>query len=240
MLCSLKTLCAGVGWSPHLLRSVSIRMAPSLVLQYSYLHSSAVPFAPSRFFASSTNHEAKQKITWRDIYNMVDEPENRKKPLLQRFKGIKNQVIRLGGIRVVVFHTATMFVMWGVMYAFLKYDILDMDTLIAFMNRYSFTSQYSQMVLNHPEASYLILSYLAINLVDPIRYMMTLGYMGYIVRKRYLQIALDNIDTENHIQKKVVDSIKVPSLEAEEKKNPKLKSSRIITMKGKNNSRISM
>ena len=133
-----------------------------------------------------------------------------------------------------------MFVMWGVMYAFLKYDILDMDTLIAFMNRYSFTSQYSQMVLNHPEASYLILSYLAINLVDPIRYMMTLGYMGYIVRKRYLQIALDNIDTENHIQKKVVDSIKVPSLEAEEKKNPKLKSSRIITMKGKNNSRISM
>ena len=108
------------------------------------------------------------------------------------------------------------------------------------MNRYSFTSQYSQMVLNHPEASYLILSYLAINLVDPIRYMMTLGYMGYIVRKRYLQIALDNIDTENHIQKKVVDSIKVPSLEAEEKKNPKLKSSRIITMKGKNNSRISM
>lgn len=44
-----------------------------------------------------------------------------------------------------------MFVMWGVMYAFLKYDILDMDTLIAFMNRYSFTSQYSQMVLNHPE-----------------------------------------------------------------------------------------
>jgi len=38
---------------------------------------------------------------------MVDEPENRKKPLLQRFKGIKNQVIRLGGIRVVVFHTAT-------------------------------------------------------------------------------------------------------------------------------------
>ena len=75
---------------------------------------------------------------------------------------------------------------------------------------------------------------------DPIRYMMTLGYMGYIVRKRYLQIALDNIDTENHIQKKVVDSIKVPSLEAEEKKNPKLKSSRIITMEGKNNSRISM
>lgn len=44
-----------------------------------------------------------------------------------------------------------MFVMWGVMYAFLKYDILDMDTLIAFMNRYAFTSQYSQMVLNHPE-----------------------------------------------------------------------------------------
>lgn len=43
--------------------------------------------------------------------------------------------------------------MWGVMYAFLKYDILDMDTLIAFMNRYSFTSQYSQMVLNHPGSS---------------------------------------------------------------------------------------
>ena len=78
------------------------------------------------------------------------------------------------------------------------------------------------------------------NASDPIRYMMTLGYMGYIVRKRYLQIALDNLDTENHIQKKVVDSIKVPNLEAEELKNPKLKSSRIITMKGKHNSRINL
>ena len=62
--------------------------------------------------------------------------------------------------------------------------------------------------------------------------------MGYIVRKRYLQIALDNLDTENSIQKKVVSSIKESSIEAEEQKNPKLKSSRIITMKGKHNSSI--
>ena len=38
---------------------------------------------------------------------MIDEPENRKLPLLKRLSGIKNQVRKLGGVRVIVFHSVT-------------------------------------------------------------------------------------------------------------------------------------
>lgn len=61
------------------------------------------------WFLVSTTSDSKpnQKITWKDIYNMIDEPENRKLPLLKRIGGIKNQVIKLGGVRVIVFHSVT-------------------------------------------------------------------------------------------------------------------------------------
>lgn len=64
--------------------------------------------------------------------------------------------------------------------------------------------------------------------------------MSHIVRKRYLQIALDNITTENSVVKEAVESVKKPDIAAEEIKNPKLKSSRIISIKGKNNSSLNL
>ena len=75
---------------------------------------------------------------------------------------------------------------------------------------------------------------------DPLRYILTLGYMSHIVRKRYLQIALDNITTEKSVVKEAVESVKKPDIAAEEIKNPKLKSSRIISIKGKNNSSLNL
>lgn len=75
---------------------------------------------------------------------------------------------------------------------------------------------------------------------DPLRYILTLGYMSQIVRKRYLQIALDNLTTENTVVKKAIQCVKKPDIAAEERKNPKLKSSRIISIKGKNNSSLNL
>ena len=75
---------------------------------------------------------------------------------------------------------------------------------------------------------------------DPLRYILTLGYMSQIVRKRYLQIALDNLTTENTVVKKAIQCVKKPDITAEERKNPKLKSSRIISIKGKNNSSLNL
>ena len=99
---------------------------------------------------------------------MIDEPENRNKPLRQRIKGIKNQAIKLGGIRVLVFHTVgysysfpcycRFGVFWALIYAILRYSALDLDTLIGFMNNYSFTSKYTDLVLRFPEVTSIVFS----------------------------------------------------------------------------------
>ena len=94
---------------------------------------------------------------------MIDEPENRKKPLRQRIKGIKDQAIKLGGIRVIVFHTVgypyflpfhcRFGFFWALLYVILRYSALDIDTLINFMNNYPFMSKYTGLVLRYPDVS---------------------------------------------------------------------------------------
>lgn len=64
--------------------------------------------------------------------------------------------------------------------------------------------------------------------------------MSHILKKRYLQIAMENIETENENQKKVTDSFPKIDLDSEESMNPKLKSSRIISIKGENNSTLNL
>ena len=91
---------------------------------------------------------------------MIDDPENRKKPLRQRIKGIKDQAIKLGGVRVLVFHTVgysyslpchcRFGFFWALIYVILRYSALDIDTLINFMNNYSFTKNYTELVLRFP------------------------------------------------------------------------------------------
>lgn len=72
------------------------------------------------------------------------------------------------------------------------------------------------------------------------RYVLTFGYMSHILKKRYLQIAMENIETENENQKKATDSLPKIDLASEESMNPKLKSSRIISIKGENNSTLNL
>lgn len=64
--------------------------------------------------------------------------------------------------------------------------------------------------------------------------------MSHILKKRYLQIAMENIETENENQKKATDSLPKIDIASEESMNPKLKSSRIISIKGENNSTLNL
>ena len=64
--------------------------------------------------------------------------------------------------------------------------------------------------------------------------------MSHILKKRYLQIAMENIASENDNQKKVSESLPRLDIDAEESLNPKLKSSRIISIKGENNSSLNL
>lgn len=75
---------------------------------------------------------------------------------------------------------------------------------------------------------------------DPIRYLMTILYARHVISKRYLETALENISCEDKGAKEAVASVKSTSLVDEEHKNPKIKSTRIITIKGKHNSSINM
>lgn len=75
---------------------------------------------------------------------------------------------------------------------------------------------------------------------DPIRTFVTLVYARYVLRKNYLSVALSNLDVENEEAKSAAKKVKVRDVSAEEEDNPKLKASRIITIKGKNNSSVSI
>lgn len=75
---------------------------------------------------------------------------------------------------------------------------------------------------------------------DPIRTFATLVYARYVLRKNYLSISLSNLDTENEKAKSAAKKVKVRDISAEEERNPRLKASRIITIKGKHNSSVSM
>ena len=91
---------------------------------------------------------------------MVDLPENRDKGLKCRLIGIKDQIVKLGGVRVVVFYfgrydyfygmKGSMFAIWGCLYGIMRYGILDMDTLIDLMSRFEFTSRGIELVEHFP------------------------------------------------------------------------------------------
>lgn len=50
-------------------------------------------------------HDVKSvKMSWKDLKNLVDLPENRNQGLKCRVVGIKDQVVKLGGVRVLVFY----------------------------------------------------------------------------------------------------------------------------------------
>lgn len=75
---------------------------------------------------------------------------------------------------------------------------------------------------------------------DPVRTFATLVYARYVLRKNYLNISLLNLDTENEKAKNATKRVKIRDISAEEERNPKLKASRIITIKGKHNSSMSL
>lgn len=77
-------------------------------------------------------------------------------------------------------------------------------------------------------------------LSDPFRYILTFFYARHIINKRYLETALETISHQDQSAKDAVASVKRTSLKDEESKNPKIKSTRIITIKGKNNSSINL
>lgn len=84
-----------------------------------------------------------------------------------------------------------------------------------------------------------LLSYFLIS-SDPFRYILTLFYARHVINKRYLETAMETISHQDQKAKDAVASVKSTSLQDEESKNPKIKSTRIITIKGKNNSSINM
>lgn len=62
-----------------------------------------VPFL-SCAVTTQGNAQGDTKIRWRDIYNLIDLPQNRKLPFLKRVSSIKDQVMKLGGKRVIIFY----------------------------------------------------------------------------------------------------------------------------------------
>lgn len=71
---------------------------------------------------------------------------------------------------------------------------------------------------------------------DPIRYLLTVLYMRSILHKRFSEVAVENLQCENEEAKNAVKAVKTANLEIEEWKHPKMKATRIITIKGKHNS----
>lgn len=52
----------------------------------------------------SVNDVKRVKMSWKDLKSLVDVPENRNQGLKCRVVGIKDQVVKLGGVRVLVFY----------------------------------------------------------------------------------------------------------------------------------------
>jgi len=44
------------------------------------------------------------KLKWKDLISLVDLPENKGKGLKVRLAGIKDQIVKLGGTRIVLFY----------------------------------------------------------------------------------------------------------------------------------------
>ena len=52
----------------------------------------------------TVNNYNNKKLKWKDLRDMVDLPEYRDKGLKVRLGSIKDQIVKLGGVRVVVFY----------------------------------------------------------------------------------------------------------------------------------------
>ena len=226
--------------SPFLQKSRSYHFSITFVARYSSSTLLVSDYSFIRRASSSAEKKDIPKLKWRDIISLIDLPENKGQGLLKRIKGIKDQTIKLGGTNVVVFYFGSFFVFWGVLYVLLKNGLLPMDTLIDLLGKTSFTSKAITLVEQYPNLSYLIISNFAIDFLDPVRYLMTIIYARHVISKRYLETALENISCEDKGAKEAVASVKSTSLVDEEHKNPKIKSTRIITIKGKHNSSINM
>lgn len=118
-----------------------------------------------RIIGNKTENDVKKlKISWKDLKNLVDLPENRSQGLKCRLIGIKDQVVKLGGVRVLVFYFGrfeldlrvmfSMFVIWGGIYFLMRYSWLEMDTLIDLMSRYEITSRGISLVETYPEVHF--------------------------------------------------------------------------------------
>ena len=149
---------------------------------------------------------------------------------------------------------------WAGLYFLMRYDFLDMDTLINLMSQYEFTSKGISLVESHPDVSKSLFYYVIVELFtiilfcswvivrivkwlycsDPIRTFLTLIYARHVLRKNYLSVALSNLEVENAKVKKAISEKKPIDLKSEEEQNPKLKANRIITIKGKDNSSVSL
>lgn len=115
-----------------------------------------------RVIGNKTENDVKKvKMSWKDLKNLVDLPENRNQGLKCRLIGIKDQVVKLGGVRVLVFYFGrfdldltvmfSMFAIWGGIYFLMRYNWLEMDTLINLMSRYEITSRGIVLVETYPE-----------------------------------------------------------------------------------------
>lgn len=81
---------------------------------------------------------------------------------------------------------------------------------------------------------------LSVKYSDPLRTLFTLFYARHVLRKNYLRVSLENIQDENESVKRAVASVTHTDLTEEEKKNDKLKTSRIITIKKDHNSSMNI
>ena len=100
-------------------------------------------------------------IRWKDLKNLVDLPENRDKGMKCRLMGMKDQIVKLGGVRIVLFYfgryelwiwvSCSLLGIWGSLYFLMRYNWLEMDKLIDLMSRLELTSRGISVVESHPD-----------------------------------------------------------------------------------------
>ena len=58
----------------------------------------------SSLVSTEKKNKPDTRIRWKDIYNLIDLPQNRHLPFLKRMASAKDQVMKLGGKRVIIFY----------------------------------------------------------------------------------------------------------------------------------------
>ncbi|KAK8824009.1 hypothetical protein WA556_003334, partial [Blastocystis sp. ATCC 50177/Nand II] len=153
---------------------------------------------------TATNQVAQcMKCNWLPRSNMIctpfirsfsmskeEEKEERREKRHELVEKEKKSVIsfghkfnQMGGTKVVIAYFGLELACLAGFYGSFKLGLVSPDTIVALMNKWEFTSRYSHIIMNNPNASLFTLAYLCNKAISPIRMAIITGYGTYVVEK---------------------------------------------------------